>query len=63
MATSKYKITSRALNIRKKNSLDSEVLGIIREEGKVVEISATRNGFGKLAGREGWICLEFADKI
>lgn len=63
MAVSKYKITSKALNIRKKNSLESEVLGVIREPGKVVEISAIRNGFGKLAGREGWICLDFAVRI
>ena len=63
MAVSKYKITSKALNIRKKNSLESEVIGIIREPGKVVEISATRSGFGKLAGCEGWICLEFAVKV
>lgn len=63
MAVNKYKITSKALNVRKKSSRDSEVLGVIREPGKVVEISATRSGFGKLAGCEGWICLEFAVKV
>ncbi len=63
MANKKYKIKSKALNIRKKNSLDSDVIGVIREPGKVVEVSATRNGFGKLAGSDGWICLEFAEKV
>lgn len=60
MAVSKYKITSKALNVRKKSSLDSEVLGVIREPGKIVDISVKRNGFGKLAGVDGWICLDYA---
>lgn len=63
MAANKYRITSKALNIRKKNSLDSESIGVIRELGKVVEISVTRNGFGKLVGCDGWICLDYATKI
>lgn len=63
MSAYKYKIKSKALNIRKKNSLDSEVIGIIRDPGCIVEISSTRSGFGKLAGREGWICLDYAEKV
>ena len=63
MAVSKYKITSKALNIRRKSTLDSDVLGVIRELGKVVDISAKRNGFGKLAGCDGWICLKYAVKV
>lgn len=63
MAVKEYRIKSKALNIRKKNSLDSEVIGVIRDPGCVVKISATRSGFGKLADREGWICLEYAEKM
>lgn len=63
MAVKEYRITSKALNIRKKNSFDSDVLDVLREPGKIVEISATRNGFGKLVGRDGWICLDFAEKV
>ena len=63
MAVNQYKIKSKALNIRKKNSLESEVIGVIRDPGCVVKISAVRSGFGKLADREGWICLDYAEKM
>lgn len=63
MATKKYKITSKALNIRKKNSIESDILGVIREPGLIVEVTVVRNGFGKLADRDGWICLNYAEKV
>ena len=63
MENKKYIIKSKALNVRKKNSFDSDVLEVIREPGKIVEVSVTRNGFGKLAGSDGWICLDFAEKV
>lgn len=58
-----YKVAVPLLNIREKASLVAEIIGTL-QEGDIVDISTrTPQGFGKLADDEGYIKLEFAQKI
>lgn len=58
-----YKVVVPLLNIREKASLVSEVIGTL-QEGDIVEITTrTPKGFGKLADDEGYVKLEYVEKI
>lgn len=58
-----YKVIVPLLNIREKASLVAEILGVL-QEGDVVDIVArTPQGFGKLAEDEGYVKLEFLQKV
>ena len=58
-----YKVIVPLLNIREKASLVAEILGVL-QEGDVVDIVArTPQGFGKLADDEGYVKLEFLQKV
>ena len=58
-----YKVTVPLLNIREKASLVAEVIGTL-QEGDIVEITAkTPMGFGKLADDEGYVKLDYVEKI
>ncbi|RKJ49662.1 hypothetical protein D7Y05_08165 [bacterium 1XD42-54] len=58
--------TCNMLNIRKKASLDSPVVGTISEpEGRKVSyhIDKEKNGFGHLLSGAGWVSLEYIEKV
>ena len=56
----KYQIVSNALLIRENPDPTSKIVGLI--QGKpTVSVSSIKNGFGKI--ENGWINLEFAEKI
>ena len=58
-----YRVTVPLLNIREKASLVAEILGTL-QEGDVVEIVAkTPKGFGRLADDEGYVKLDFVEKV
>ena len=58
-----YKVVVPLLNIREKASLVAEILGVL-QEGDIVDIVArTPQGFGKLADDEGYVKLEFLQKV
>lgn len=58
-----YKITASALNVRK-SAVDGEVIGVLAK-GTVVEVSAILSGWGRInyGGAEGWISLEYTQKV
>ena len=56
----KYQIVSNALLIRENPDPTSKIVGL--SQGKpTVSVSSIKNGFGKI--ENGWINLEFAEKI
>lgn len=58
-----YRVAVPLLNIREKASLVAEILGTL-QQGDVVDIvSRTPKGFGKLADDEGYVMLEYLEKI
>ena len=58
-----YRVTVPLLNVREKASLVADILGTL-QEGDVVEIVArTPKGFGKLADDEGYVKLDYVEKI
>lgn len=58
-----YRVVVPLLNIREKASLVAEILGTL-QQGDVVDIvSRTPKGFGKLADDEGYVMLEYLEKI
>lgn len=58
-----YRVLVPLLNIREKASLVAEILGTL-QQGDVVDIvSRTPKGFGKLADDEGYVMLEYLEKI
>lgn len=58
-----YKVIVPLLNIREKASLVAEILGVL-QEGDIVDIVArTPQGFGKLSDDEGYVKLEFLQKV
>ena len=58
-----YKVIVPLLNVREKASLVAEVLGVL-QEGDIIDIVArTPQGFGKLADDEGYVKLEFLQKV
>lgn len=58
-----YEVTVPLLNIREKATLDSRIVGTLEKEEKVQVSNRTPQGFGKLAGRDGYILLEHAAKL
>ena len=58
-----YKVIVPLLNIREKASLVAEILGTL-QEGDIIEISTkTPKGFGKIADDEGYVKLDYVEKI
>ena len=58
-----YRVVVPLLNIREKASLVAEILGTL-QEGDVVEIVAkTPKGFGRLADDEGYVKLDYVEKV
>ena len=58
-----YKVIVPLLNVREKASLVSEILGVL-QEGDIIDIVArTPQGFGKLSDDEGYVKLEFLQKV
>lgn len=58
-----YKVVVPLLNIREKASLVAEILGTL-QEGDVIEVVAkTPKGFGKLADDEGYVKLDYVEKV
>lgn len=59
----KYKITASALNVRN-SPVDGDVLGILNQD-TVVEVTTVLDGWGKISYQEneGWISLEYAEKV
>lgn len=58
-----YRVVVPLLNIREKASLVAEILGTL-QQGDIVDIvSRTPKGFGKLADDEGYVMLEYLEKI
>ncbi len=58
-----YKVIVPLLNIREKASLVAEILGTL-QEGDIIEIVAkTPKGFGRLADDEGYVKLDYVEKV
>lgn len=58
-----YRVVVPLLNIREKASLVAEILGTL-QQGDIVDIvSRTPKGFGKIADDEGYVMLEYLEKI
>lgn len=61
--TDAYRVCVPLLNIRKKASLASEIVGAL-QEGDVVEVEArTPAGFGRLSDGDGYVKLEYTTRI
>lgn len=58
-----YEVTVPLLNIREKATLDSRIVGTLEKEEKVQVSNCAPQGFGKLAGQDGYILLEYASKV
>lgn len=58
-----YKITASALNVRR-SAVDGEIIGMLGN-GTVVVVTAILSGWGRISynGTEGWISLEYAEKV
>lgn len=58
-----YRITASALNVRT-SAVDGDKIGML-PKGSVVTVTAILSGWGRIEfeGREGWISLEYAEKI
>lgn len=61
-AVYQVKVTVRALNIRAGAGRFFAIRGCIRDRG-VYTIVETRGNWGKLEARDGWICLDYTEKI
>lgn len=58
-----YKVTVPLLNIREKASLVAEIIGTL-QEGDIVDITTkTPKGFGKIADDEGYVKLDYVEKV
>ncbi len=58
-----YRVVVPLLNIREKASLVAEILGTL-QQGDIVDIvSRTPKGFGKIADDEGYVMLEYLEKV
>ena len=58
-----YRVVVPLLNIREKASLVAEILGTL-QEGDIIEISTkTPKGFGKIADDEGYVKLDYVEKV
>ena len=58
----RVKVTVDALNIRSGPSVDSIVKSVIRNRG-VYTIIEESNGWGRLKSKQGWISLEYTQKV
>ena len=58
-----YRVIVPLLNIREKASLVADILGTLQEGDLVEIVSRTPKGFGKLADDEGYVKLEFLEKV
>ena len=58
-----YRVIVPLLNIREKASLVAEILGTLQQDDIVDIVSRTPKGFGKLADDEGYVMLEYLEKI
>lgn len=58
-----YKITASSLNVRK-SAVDGEVIGTLAN-GTIVKVTTVLSGWGKISynGSEGWISLEYAERV
>ena len=58
-----YRVIVPLLNIREKASLVADILGTL-QEGDIIEITTkTPKGFGKIADDEGYVKLDFVEKV
>jgi hypothetical protein len=60
--THKFEVAVPALNVRKSNGYDAEIVKVIHA-GTVCEVVDGVGKWGELANGEGWICLDFVKKI
>lgn len=60
--TTRYKVIATVLNVRKKPGTKYKILKVLYKND-VVEISETRENWGKLANKTGWISLKYLKKI
>lgn len=60
--TYSVRVKVHALNVRKAGGYDAEILKVIKVD-EVREIANEVNGWGEIVGGEGWICLNFVEKI
>ena len=58
-----YRVIVPLLNIREKASLVAEILGTLQQDDIVDIVSRTPKGFGKLADDEGYVMLEYLEKV
>ena len=58
-----YRVVVPLLNIREKASLVAEILGTLQQDDIVDIVSRTPKGFGKLADDEGYVMLEYLEKV
>lgn len=54
------KVTADALNVRKKASVDGDIVNVLMRDD-TVRIVEEENGFGKLEDGSGWIMLEHTE--
>ena len=58
-----YRVIVPLLNVREQASLVADILGTL-QEGDIIEIvSRTPKGFGRLADDEGYVKLDYVEKI
>ena len=58
-----YKVIVPLLNVREQASLVADILGTL-QEGDIIEIvSRTPRGFGRLADDEGYVKLDYVEKV
>ena len=60
--TYEVRVAVPALNIRKSRGYEAEIVRVIKAD-TVCEIAKEVDGWGKLKSGEGWICLDFVEKI
>ena len=60
--TTSYKVVATVLNVRENPDINNKIIKVLYKNN-VVEISETRNNWGKLANKTGWISLKYLKKI
>lgn len=58
----KIKVTAELLNVRKGPGKNHEVISQIKDKG-IYTIAEESGEWGKLESIEGWICMEYTEKV
>ena len=61
-SSEEYQVSATALNIRSGAGVKYKIIGCL-ENGDIININTTQNGWGKLSDKNGWVSLAYLRKI